>query len=164
MAGVRNRTKVADYLNTSQTATEEYALMGVGFKTLDENPSAQTKGKKYVCDVSTTNSVASYDASFPWELDQIREDTAVDFICNIGEKRLTGGEAETDYVRVDLNKPVSGNNSEYEARKFRVAVAVESFPNDDGEMTGSGNLLGIGDPIFGKFNTQTKTFTAETED
>lgn len=162
--GVKKRKNIADYINTTPAeTTTTFALMGTGFKTLDENPSAQTKSKKYVCDSSATKSIASYDDTFPYEIDQIREQPAVDYICGIGEKRLTGADAETTYVRVDLDKPVSQTegNVEYEARLFHVAVEVSSFTNDDGEMTGSGNLLGIGDLQFGKFDVATKTFTAE---
>lgn len=162
--GVKKRKNIADYIDTTPgTDSATYALMGTGFKTLDENPSAQTKSKKYICDTSATKSVSSYDDTFPYELDQIREQPAIDFICNIGEKRLVGEDAETTYIRVDLDKPVAkdSSNTEYEARMFKVAVEVAAFANDDGEMTGSGNLLGIGNPTSGKFDVSTKTFTAE---
>ena len=32
------RYQVADYLNTAKSGTESFALMGVGFNTLDESP------------------------------------------------------------------------------------------------------------------------------
>ena len=35
------RYQVADYLNTAKSGTESFALMGVGFNTLDESPNAQ---------------------------------------------------------------------------------------------------------------------------
>lgn len=161
---IRKRKDIADYINTTpQESSATYSLMGTGFKTLDENPAAQTKSKRYICDSSSTKSIASYDDTFPYEIDQIKEQPAIDFICNIGEKRLTGEDAETTYIRVNLDKPVSqtADNIEYEARMFHVAVEVASFTNDDGEMTGSGNLLGIGDPVMGKFNISTKTFIEE---
>ena len=91
---------------------------------------------------------------------------SVDFIRDIGENRKTGVDAETDYVRVDLDKKVGASGTEYEARKFHVAVEVSDFADSDGEMTMSGNLLGIGDMVIGKFDTTSKTFTAtsgETE-
>ena len=34
------RYQVADYLNTAKSGTESFALMGVGFNTLDESPMA----------------------------------------------------------------------------------------------------------------------------
>ncbi len=39
------RFQVADYLSTSASGAESYALMGIGFNTLDESPNAQTDAK-----------------------------------------------------------------------------------------------------------------------
>lgn len=162
--GIKQRREIADYLMIPGTgSTGAYALMGVGVKTLNESPSAQTKSRRYVCDKSASKSISSYDSSFPYELDQIREQEAIDYICKIGEEQLVGADAETDYVRVDLSKKVASTAGEYEARKFRVAVEVATFDNDDGELNCSGNLLQIGDVVKGKFNVSTKTFTEEGE-
>ena len=43
------RYQVADYLNTAKSGTESFALMGVGFNTLDESPNAQKDSKTYIC-------------------------------------------------------------------------------------------------------------------
>ena len=42
------RYQVADYLNTAKSGTESFALMGVGFNTLDESPNAQKDSKTYI--------------------------------------------------------------------------------------------------------------------
>lgn len=158
---VKQRLGFADFINIGTTGTPEYVLMGQGFTKLDENPSAQTKTKRYVNDKSQTKSIAGYDDSFPFESDMILDEKAVDYIRDIGEKRKTGSDAETDYVRVDLDKPIAESEGEYEARKFHVAVELAEFTDSDGELTMSGNLLGIGDFILGKYNTKTNTFTQE---
>lgn len=161
---IRQRRNQANYLNTSKGESASYALMGVGTKTLDENPSAQTKSRKYICDKSASKSISGYDWSSAFDIDQIREQEAINFIVNIGEKQLVGEDAETDYVIVDLDqKEGTEDSTTYHARQFRVAVEVASFTNDDGEMGCTGNLLGKGDPIEGTFDTKTKTFTAKTE-
>ena len=74
-------------------------------------------------------------------------------------KEKTGQDAEADYVRVDLagTKTVNG----YPARKRKVAIEVAEFTDNDGEITGSGNLLGKGDWEFGFFDTEKKTFKTE---
>lgn len=160
--GVKQRRGFADYLNVapSGSETEKIVLMGAGFTKLDESPSAQTSSKRYVNQKSATKSITGYDDSFPFETDQIRDQEAVEFLCNIGEKRLTGVEAETDYYRVDLDKKIGASGTEFQARKFRVAVEIADFADNEGEMTASGNLLGIGDMVEGKFDTTTKKFTA----
>lgn len=134
--------------------------MGAGFTDLNESPSAQTTSKRYVNDKNATKSIVGYDWSTAFNTDMIRSEKAVDYICNIGELQLVGSEAETDYIIVDLDKPVSEKENTFTARKFRVAIEVSSFDNNDGDMAASGNLLGIGDLVVGEFNTTTKAFTA----
>ena len=51
----------------------------------------------------------------------------------------------------------------YEAKQRRVAIQVEEFSDNDGELQGSGNLLAVSDWVKGEFNTQTKTFTPASE-
>lgn len=158
---VKQRRGFADYLNTGTVAEPKFSFMGAGFTQIDESPSAQTSSKRYVNDASATKRITSYDDSFPYTTDMIRSEEAIEFICNIGENRKTGSEAETTYVRVDLDKPVAESEGEYEARMFKVAVEVANFSDSDGEMTADGNLLTIGNMTPGKFNTSTKTFTPE---
>jgi len=159
--GIKKRSHQADFINIApRAASPTYKLMGAGFTALDENPAAQTKSKKYVCDDAATGSIASYSWTAAYTADQIRSQEAVEFICGIGETQKVGIDAETDYVKVDLDKKVGSAGSVYEARKFRVAVEVASFGNDDGDMQVSGNLLGIGNPVIGKYDTAANTFTA----
>lgn len=154
--GVRQRRMQANYLNVG-SATEEFVLMGAGFSDLNESPAAQTASKKYINQKSTSKSIIGYDWTTAFTTDQIRDEKAVDFICNIGEMQLVGADAESDYIIVDLDKVVGANT--FKARKLKVAIEVSSFENNDGDMATSGNLLGIGDLVIGTFNTTTKEFT-----
>lgn len=160
---IRQRRMQANYLNcSSEKETKAFALLGVGAKTLDENPSAQTKSRKYVCDKSATKSISGYDWNTAFDIDQIREQDAINFIVNIGEKQLVGEDAETEYVVVDLDQKEGSSGSSYHARLFNIAVEVASFTNDDGEMGCTGNFLGRGDPVEGTFDTSTKEFTVKS--
>lgn len=157
---IRQRRMQANFLNCGTGEEASYALLGVGAKTLDENPSAQTKSRKYVCDKSTTKSISGYDWNTAFDIDQIRSQEAINFIVNIGEKQLVGEDAETDYVVVDLDQKEGDSGTTYHARKFSIAIEVASFTNDDGEMGCTGNFLSKGDPVEGTFDTSSKTFTA----
>ena len=137
-----------------------FAFMGAGFKSLEESPKAQTKSRKYINDKSTTQSINGYSWSTPFELDQIREQEAVDFICKIGELQLVGEDTERDFVMVDLDKKTSDKDIYY-ARKIKVAVELSNFSNDDGDLGASGNLLGIGDIVEGYFNVAEREFLLE---
>jgi hypothetical protein len=157
------RSQIADYLNTSTTETPSYALMGVGFNTLDENPNAQTDSKTYVHQKSQSTQIKSYQTQFPFDTDLIVDEAAVMALYAIGRDQKTGKDAELEYVRVDLFKPVTGEGIEntYQARKFTVAVGVSSIAGAGGETVKvTGTLFGVGDAVQGTFNTSTKTFSA----
>ena len=97
---IRNRTLVADYLKVG----EEFIFMGTGFTEINESPNAKTSKKQYVNDKSPTSSIVSYETEFPYETDQIRDEKAIEFICDIGETHKVGAEAETEYVKVEIGR------------------------------------------------------------
>ena len=133
MAGVKQRRTIADYINVTpgDESSATNTFMGLGFKTINESPGAQVSSKRYVNNKSASKSITGYDSSFPFEIDQIKSEAAVDYIVGIGERRLTGADAETEYYRVDLDKPVKNGETvvkdTYYARKFKVAVEVSGL-------------------------------------
>lgn len=161
MDNIRQRRVQANYLNTAPHEDNPvFSLMAAGFKTLDEKPGAQTKSRRYISDKSATKSIVGYDWSSSFDVDQIRSQAAIMFIVDIYEKQKVGEDAETDYVIVDLDLPIDGEENTFHARKIPVAIEVSDTPTEDGEMCLSGNLLGKGDIIEGKFNVTTQVFTA----
>lgn len=157
---IRQRPIEADFLNTAPgEETPSYALMGTGFTSLDENPAAQTKTRKYINQASSSGSISGYAWTAAFAADQIPEQAAISFIKNISDHELTGEDAETDYVKVDLDQAINNKENTFHARKRRVAVEIASNPNNDGELGISGNLLAVSDWEEGEFNTSTKTFT-----
>lgn len=162
--GVEQRYQQPDYIDVSGgSGTPQYELLGFGVTQLDNSPSAQTTSKRYVNQKSATQSIGSYEWTAPLEFDLIRSEKAIKFIADIGENEKTGVDAETLYVKVFLNKPVASKQNMYEARQRRVAVEIADFSDNDGEIQGSGNLLGKTDWVKGEFNTKTKTFTEASE-
>lgn len=163
--GVRKRTLEADYINTAVVgaANPIFALCGTGFSKLAESPSAQTSKKRYVNMESASQHVTGYEWASAFEADQIVSEAALAYVLNIGKMMLTGSEAETDFVQVDLDKPVEGYENTFKARKRTIAVAIKELPDNDGEMGVNGDFLGVSDPVSGIFNTQTLTFTPDAE-
>ena len=155
---VKQRHMQADYLNVGTAGETEFVLMGAGFKTLDENPAAQPSSTRYINDKSASKSINGYDWNAAFDIDQIKDEKAVEFICQIGREQRTGEDAESEYVIVDLTRKAA-TNAGYYARKFKIAVEVASFAASDYKQACTGNLLGIGDPIIGTFDTTTKAFT-----
>lgn len=159
-SGVVARYQHPGYLDVSgASGTAQYELLGFGVTQLDDSPSAQTTSKRYVNQKSATQSIGSYEWTAPLEFDLIRSEKAIEYIAKIGEEELTGADAETYYVIVYLEKPIQSKSGSYEAKRRRVAVQVDSFSDNDGEIQGSGNLLAVSDWEKGEFATKTKVFT-----
>ena len=158
--GVTQRYQRADYIDvTGGSDSPKYELLGIGVTQLDDSPSAQTTSKRYVNQKSATQSIGGYEWTAPLEFDLIQSEPAIAYISEIGENAKTGVEADTFYVKVYLDKPVSGSAGTYEAKRRKVAVEISEFKDNDGEIQGSGNLLGKTDWVKGTFNTATKAFT-----
>ena len=151
--GIRKRKVQANYMKVGET----FELLGTGFTELNESPSAQTTSKRYINQSSSTQSVTGYEWSSSFNTDQIVSDKAIEHIRDIGEMQKTGADTETEYIIVDLDKPGTVEGS-FRARKFKVAIAVDSFDDNDGELGISGSFLGQSDPIEGTFTVATKTF------
>lgn len=150
---IRKRKVQANYLKVG----EAFELLGTGFTELNESPSAQTSSKRYINQSSSSQSVTGYEWSSSFNADQIVSEKAIEHIRNIGEMQLTGADTEAEYVIVDLDK--AAQTAGYRARKIKVAIAVDSFDDNDGELGVSGSFLGKSDPIEGTFDISTKTFT-----
>ena len=152
--GIRQRRMEADYLKVG----EVFEFLGSGFTAIDEKPNSQVTEKRYINDASSSQSVTGYKWQADFSGDQMDSEKAIEYITTIGKELKTGGDCESDYIRVDLDKAATADGSYY-ARKFRVAIQVSEFPNNDGELGLSGVFLALGDPVIGTFNTKTKTFT-----
>ncbi|WP_462391926.1 phage tail tube protein [Clostridium cadaveris] len=149
---IRKRRIQANYLKVGET----FELLGTGFTELNESPSAQTSSKRYINQASASQSVTGYEWSTSFNTDQIVSDKAIEYIRNIGEMQKTGADTETEYIIVDLDKEAKASG--FRARKFKIAIAVDSFDDNDGELGISGTFLAQSDPILGTFNTTEKTF------
>ena len=157
---IRARRKQSNYIDLGESGTPAFEFMGSGFTDLNEEPGAQVGSKRYINDASSSSSIKGYDWKSPFTADQILSQLVIKDFVEIGELQKTGEDAVRDYVIVDLESKVGSTGSVYKARKIKVCVEVSAFGNEDGEMTCSGNLLGIGDVISGSFDTTAKTFTA----
>lgn len=155
---VTKRHEFADYLNIQDAETPKFVLMGTGFTTLNEKPGAQTSKKKYVNEAASSSSITSYETSFPFESDLIIQQEAVLALYNVGRNHYTGSDAEFQYVRTELWNKIPDKENEFTARLFTVSAEISDITGED-EMSVSGNLNAVGDPVDGTFNTVTLMFT-----
>lgn len=156
------RYQIADYLETKAAADggagAVNSLMGLGFLTLDENPSAKVETTAYINNRSASGTITGYETVFPFDTQLISDEEAVKFIYEIARNQKTGSEAETYYYRVDLFNG-TGTNTSYPARRFKVAVEVTGITGAGTEIVRvAGNLHQVGDFTPGTFDVETKTF------
>lgn len=156
------RYQIADYLDVGTAEAEQYVLMGVGFLTLDENPSAKIDTTAFINNKSASGTITGYENTFPFDTQLIAEEKAIKKIYDIARNQRTGNDAVLNYVRIEMFEGATGNA--YPARKFKVAVEVSGITGNGTEIVRvAGNLHQVGDFIDGTFNTSTKTFTATTD-
>jgi hypothetical protein len=154
------RNQIADYLNVGSVLSPSWALMGVGFNTLDENPSAQIKSTVYINDAAETSSIKSYKPVFPFDTDLISDEAAIAKLYDIGRNHRTGSAAQIEYVRVELFKAGS-TATRFKARKFTTSVEVAGLAGPGGETVKvTGNLNNVGSFVDGEFDTTSKVFYA----
>lgn len=153
------RYQIADYLMVS----DEAELMGTGFTSLNESPSAQTDSVTYINERTSSTDITGYETEFAYEANHIPSQKAITTLWKDGRDHHTGADAQHEYIRVDLYNPVKNAEdgaSLYKARKFTVANEVSDYEGDGGEKVSvSGTLHAVGDPIQGAFDTVKKTFT-----
>lgn len=166
--GERNallRNTVADYINVAAAGeTASYELMGTGFTAIDENPGAKSSKETYVNEVTSSSDITGYETAFDYTSRLIPSQDAILALWKDGRDHKVGAAAHHTYVRVDLWNPIgepSAQSAEFAARQFTVSNEVSKFSGNGGEkIEVSGTLNAVGDPILGKFDTVSKTFTA----
>lgn len=151
------RTDIAHYMDVSgmDGVTGDgtvWALMGAGWTSNTESPSAQTKERKYINEKSSRKNITSYAPSFSFEVLLMFNKPEVRKIYEIYTKRKTGNDAVITMVTVDLFD--EAKEGKYPARKGRYAVEVSSCDDDD-DMIIKGNLNGQGDEDIGWFDPAT---------
>ncbi len=153
------RNMIGDYLEVAG----KLELCGIGFTKLNESPGAQSDSTTYINETTSSSDIIGYETEFPYEFDAIPSQKALYTLWLDGRDHHTGDDAQHSFVKVDLFNPIgtpSKAAAEYKARKFTVSNEVSEFAGDGGQkITASGTLHAVGDPIQGKFDTVTKTFT-----
>lgn len=157
---IKQRRMVANYMNLQTSGAEEkWEFMGTGFKDLNENPGAQTSSRRYINDKSSTKSINGYEWQSAFNADLIESEKVIKEITDIAKNQKLGSDAEREYLMVDLDAKNSASETSFDARKIKVAIEVNQFGDDNGDMTCEGNLLGVGDIVPGVFDIKTKKFT-----
>lgn len=154
------RTEIKHYMDVTPSGTEEgnevYRQLGVGWTSMTESPSAQTKTRKFINEKSERESITRYKPSYAFETMLMFNDPAIRKTYKIYKQRKTGSDAIVKIITVDtFEKAVNGS---YPAYKGNYAVQVSSCDDDD-EMIIKGNFVCQGDEVEGWFNPTEGTWS-----
>lgn len=150
--------------NPTDAQTEEvtsgYSLMGTGFKSINEAPNAETEETGYINQKSMSTTTKSYNNKWSGSADKIVDDKAVMNLYDIAYYQKTGEEAERNLVEIDRSQPYGADGKTYKARLIRVSCVISNIAKEaTNKITYDFELSAVKDPVFGKFDTSTKTFT-----
>ena len=154
----------AIYMDIAAPGEEsQIELVNIGTTKFDESSNPTEKSTQYIGQKSKTNIVTGYDNQFSMENDLIKNVKVLEALEKIFDRRLTGKAAQRDVFVVKLWKPIADQANSFEAKKIRVSCVMSDKSRTPGEnIKLNGTLKGVGDFEYGTFDTNSKTFTAET--
>lgn len=153
----------ARYIGIGKLESTDIKLMNVGVSKMDESSNPTEKSVQYIGDKSKSNKITGYDNQFSLEMDLIKNEDVIEDLHDIFYYRKTGVDAQRYVYIVDLWKPIESKKGVYRARKIKVSAVMSSKTPAPGEtITLGGDLKGIGDFVYGEFDTATKKFTEES--
>lgn len=150
MAKKRMAWETAHYLGVlTAPETETIHLLGVGIKSLNRSPAAQTTTDAYINDRNASPTVTGYQNSFSVNYDDIVDDEAVKALQAVADEQKVGADAEFYYYRVDL---LEGDESEgFNAIQYRVACEPGDETNEATKIVSATcTLRQVGDLVKGK--------------
>ncbi len=157
--GTVSRSKIHHYLNMSSSEEPQWERMGKGWSQMNENPNAQTESVRYICDDADTTNTTGYTPNYAFTADLMSKQETVKKVYEICQDRKTYDECLVDMLKV-LAFEAESDEGTVTAYREQAAVAVSSIDGTN-KMTLSGNFNVQGDPVKGKFDLKTKTFTPD---
>ncbi len=158
--GKIKRKLLAAFLNTSATATAEWSLIGDGVTAMTVAYNPQTSDETYIHQDSGTTDVESYKPTSAVPMTAIKGDPVFEFVDGLRKKRAVLQEARTEICQVYMYEEATAGA--YPAEKNTCSVQIDDFGGDGGASAVINFTINfVGDPIVGKFNPETKTFTAD---
>ncbi len=152
------RSEFATFLNTGTTASPTWSLMGNGITSQVVNYNPQTSEEVYIHEDAGTVDVTSYKPAIETPQTAYAGDAVFDYIDEIRRSRKTGTSARSEIVLVYLYDDAVGG--EYPAEHCACSVQIDDFGGEGGgslEINYTINM--VGDPVMGKFDPATKSFT-----
>lgn len=160
------RADYASYMDVgTDPKTPKYALMGDGFSSLTESKNAQEYSRKYVNMRTEATDVVGYAPAIAYTCDVYSADPCIKRIHDVTKKELTGTDAQTNIVNVDLWQPYDDqkNKGYFSATRRTYTIIPDAKGDGTDALILSGNFKAVGDIVTGGFNPTDNTFKTDEE-
>lgn len=151
------------YLNVAKAAGPvKYELFGGSMNSLTTDLGATVEDDHYITDKNGSSTRTATAKVQTFSGDMIVGDAALDYILSLAY--ALGTEAETTMVEVDTFNP--DESGKYPAREVTVMINLTNDGSGDAgaALQVEGEIRWQGDPVTGKFDKSTKSFTADGAD
>lgn len=156
------RAERQHYMNTGNTASPVWTLIGEGFTDFTESKNAVSYQRRYIHEATKRTDVTGYAPVIDYELEVYSGNAVIDKIRRITDLELTGDDAKVDIISVDLF-----DESETSGVYSAVRRSYSVIPDECGEGTDAlcytGTMKAVGDVIPGTFVKSSLTFTANAK-
>ena len=157
------RSQLAEYLNTAPKAgSPEWSRIGFGVESKSNDYSPELDERQFIDEDSPNSAVKRYTNTSEFDISAAKGSAVFEFLDTLRITRALYADAETQSLEVRLYDPIDGEPNTFAATLLNVAVAVNSAGDGaEDPLTLSASVNGKGDPVQGKFNYATKTFTPD---
>ena len=153
------REQFVTYLNTTPSAEETWALLGVGITGYGISYNPQVTTEKWIIHKSATSSLDSYQKQGDVSQKCYKGDPVFEYINEIRRNSDIGAKVQTQVLDIDrYDSTVEGT---YNATKSEVIIAITNYMAEDAVIEYT--IYYNGDPVVGTvtFADEKPTFTAK---
>lgn len=156
MSEVIERAQLAHFLDVEPDgASPLWALMGDGITELEVTANPETQEEQYIHQRSKTVFTKSYGPTIEGQQTCRKGDDVFEFIDEMSWKLPVGGKAQTRIL--EYREWMGGK-----AKMWNCNIVINSYGGAAEEPNSHSFTINIeGDPVFGTFDMESLTFTAE---
>lgn len=155
------RKQFASYMDTGDSATVAWTLMGEGFTSLKEAKNPKEYSRKYVHEDTERTDVIGYATQIDYSVDAYSDNDVIAKIIAVTDQEKTGADAQVDIMNVNLwdDSGVSPAHA-HVAYKRKYAIVPDAKGDGTDALVYSGKFKAVGDVIRGTFDGT--AFTADS--
>lgn len=139
------REEIASYLDTTPSASETWALIGIGITSYGVAFNPQVTTEKWIINANANSNLDSYQKQGDVSQKCYSGDPVFEYINGLRRTSATGSDVETEILDIDIYDEVS--EGVYNATKHSCAIAISNYMAEEAVIEYS--VYYNGDPVLG---------------